>query len=87
MELHTIGIDLGKPVFHLVGLNVHGEVVVRKKFSRTRLLHFTANRHIGLIGKEDRRLATLTSPDAGQFRALAALPQRGSLRGGVPASG
>ena len=35
MELHTIGIDLGKTVFHLVGLNLHGEVVVRKKFSRT----------------------------------------------------
>jgi hypothetical protein len=31
MELHTIGIDLGKTVFHLVGLNLRGEVVVRKK--------------------------------------------------------
>ena len=43
MELHTIGIDLGKTVFHLVGLNERGEVVVRKKFSRKQLLHFTAN--------------------------------------------
>jgi hypothetical protein len=33
MELHTIGIDLGKTVFHLVGLDPRGEVVVRKKFS------------------------------------------------------
>jgi predicted NBD/HSP70 family sugar kinase len=33
VELHTIGIDLGKTVFHLVGLDLHGEVVVRKKFS------------------------------------------------------
>ncbi|MGA2237475.1 MAG: IS110 family transposase, partial [Terriglobales bacterium] len=40
MELHTIGIDLGKTVFHLVGLNPCGEVVVRKKFSRKQLLHF-----------------------------------------------
>jgi hypothetical protein len=32
MKLHTIGIDLGKTVFHLVGLNLRGEVVVRKKF-------------------------------------------------------
>ena len=39
MELHTIGIDLGKTVFHLVGLNLRGEVVVRKKFSRKQLLH------------------------------------------------
>jgi transposase len=52
MELHTIGIDLGKTVFHLVGLNLRGEVVVRKKFSRTRLLHFTANRQVELIGME-----------------------------------
>ena len=38
MEIHTIGIDLGKTVFHLVGLNVRGEVVVRKKCSRDQLL-------------------------------------------------
>jgi hypothetical protein len=25
-NLHTIGIDLGKTVFHLVGLNLRGEV-------------------------------------------------------------
>ncbi len=52
MELHTIGIDLGKTVFHLVGLNLRGEVVVRKKFSRTQVLRFTANVHVGLIGME-----------------------------------
>jgi len=52
MELHTIGIDLGKEVFHLVGLNLRGEVAVRKKFSRTQLLRFTANAHVELIGME-----------------------------------
>src|SRR5882762_5826194 len=52
MELHTIGIDLGKTVFHLVGVNVRGEVVVRKKFSRKQLLHFTANLQVELIGME-----------------------------------
>jgi transposase len=52
MELHTIGIDLGKTVFHLVGLNLRGEVVVRKKFSRRQLLHFTANLQVRLIGME-----------------------------------
>jgi hypothetical protein len=35
MEIRTIGIDLGKTVFHLVGFNARGEVVVRKKCSRT----------------------------------------------------
>lgn len=32
MELHTIGIDLGKTVFHLVGLNLRGEVVCARSF-------------------------------------------------------
>jgi len=52
MELHTIGIDLGKTVFHLVGLSLRGEVVVRKRFSRKQLLHFTANLQVELIGME-----------------------------------
>jgi transposase len=52
MEIHTIGIDLAKTVFHLVGLNVRGEVVVRKKFSRTQLICFTAKQRVQLIGME-----------------------------------
>src|SRR5216683_8411006 len=52
MQLHTIGIDLGKTVFHLVGLNLRGEVVLRKKFSRKQLLHFTVNLRVELIGME-----------------------------------
>ena len=54
MELSTVGIDLAKTVFHLVGLNMLGEVVVRKKVSRAQLLRFTANLDVerGLIGME-----------------------------------
>ena len=52
MEIDTIGIDLGKTVFHLVGLNMAGEVMVRRKFSRTQLLRFTANLCVRLIGME-----------------------------------
>ena len=52
MNIHTIGIDLGKTSFHLVGLSERGEVVVRKKFSRTELLRFTANRTVHVIGME-----------------------------------
>lgn len=52
MELHTAGIDLGKTVFHLVGLNQRGEVVVRKKFSRKQLLYFAANLQVKVIGME-----------------------------------
>jgi transposase len=52
MQIHTIGVDLGKTVFHLVGLNLRGEVVVRKKCSRSQLLQFTANVQVDLIGME-----------------------------------
>jgi transposase len=52
MEIRTIGIDLGKTVFHLVGVNARGEVVVRKKCSRVQLLRFTSNISLCLIGME-----------------------------------
>src|ERR1700693_10955 len=52
MELFTLGIDLGKTTFHLVGMNQRGEVIVRKRFSRVQLLHFTANLKVELIGME-----------------------------------
>jgi transposase len=52
MEIRTVGIDLGKSVFHLVGVSAAGEVIVRKKFSREKLLHFTANLRVERIGME-----------------------------------
>jgi transposase len=52
MEIRTIGIDLGKTVFHLVGVNARGEVVVRKKCSRLQLLRFTSYLPACLIGME-----------------------------------
>src|ERR1700744_536212 len=52
MEIRTIGIDLGKTVFHLVGVNARGGVVVRKKCSRTQLLRFTSKLRACLIGME-----------------------------------
>ena len=32
MEIRTVGIDLGKTLFHFVGANARGEVVVRRNF-------------------------------------------------------
>ncbi len=49
MELFTLGIDLGKTTFHVVGMNQSGEVVVRKRFSRVQLLHFTSNLKVKLF--------------------------------------
>jgi hypothetical protein len=34
MELHTIGIDLGKTLFHLVGLNPRGDLGTQEVFAQ-----------------------------------------------------
>jgi transposase len=52
MELQTLGIDLRKTSFHLVGLGLRDDVVVRKRMSRSQLLHFTSNLRVELIGME-----------------------------------
>jgi transposase len=52
MQIHSIGIDLGKTSFHLVALGERGKVVIRKKLSRQQLLSFTANLEPSLIGLE-----------------------------------
>ena len=52
MELQAIGIDLGKTLFHLVGVDACGNVVVRKRCSRTQLLRYTANLRVQRIGME-----------------------------------
>ena len=48
----SIGIDLGKTTFHLVALDCHAGVILRKKFSRSQLLAYTANLPWSLIGME-----------------------------------
>jgi transposase len=52
MQIHSVGIDLGKTTFHLVALGSAGKVLVRKKFSRKQLLAYTANMAASLIGME-----------------------------------
>jgi transposase len=52
MKIRALGIDLGKTVFHVVGLDESGQVVVRKRCSRTQLLTFTANLQARIIGME-----------------------------------
>jgi transposase len=51
MELHSLGIDLRKTVLHLAGLDVRGEIVVCRRFSRAQLLQFTGNLRARLIGR------------------------------------
>ena len=52
MHIASIGIDLGKTVFHLVALGERNKIVLRRKFSRSQLLAYTANLPSSLIGME-----------------------------------
>jgi transposase len=52
MSLQVLGIDLGKTVFHLVGLDSPGRVVIRKRCSRAQTLGFTENLQVQGIGME-----------------------------------
>ena len=52
MEIRTVGIDLGKAVFHVVALDTGGKIVLKKRFSRPQLLNFTLNLPTCLIGME-----------------------------------
>jgi transposase len=52
MEIATLGIDLSKTTFHILGQNLRGEIVLRRRLSRKQLLLFTTNRQPMLIGME-----------------------------------
>jgi transposase len=52
MTIRTIGIDLGKTTFHVVGIDEHGKIALKKRFSRAQLLAHTANLPCCLIGME-----------------------------------
>ncbi|MCU1222916.1 MAG: transposase family protein [Edaphobacter sp.] len=54
MQIHSIGIDLGKTTLHLVALGAAGQVLVKKKFTQKQLLAYTANLQTSLIGLEVR---------------------------------
>ncbi len=48
----TLGVDLGKNSFHLVGQDERGAIVLRLKLSRAQLAHRLANIPPCLIGME-----------------------------------
>lgn len=51
-DIRTIGIDLGKNVFHLVCMDETGEVVKRRKCTRPQLFAFFSNLEPVLVGME-----------------------------------
>ena len=52
MTVHVCGTDIGKTVFHLVGLSKEGHVVQKKRFSRKQLLTYMVNTPACLVGIE-----------------------------------
>ena len=52
MNVRVIGIDLGKTVFHLIGMDEEGTVVLKKRLSRSQLLKLLVNVPPCLIGME-----------------------------------
>ncbi|MGC2160443.1 MAG: hypothetical protein WA634_00915 [Silvibacterium sp.] len=49
MEIRVIGIDLAKSVFHLVGMDQHGKIVVRRRLSRSQMMVYTAKIRAGSL--------------------------------------
>jgi len=50
--INILGIDIGKSTFHLVGHDLSGQEVYRKKFSRPKLIQFLANAERTTIAME-----------------------------------
>ena len=40
MTTHVCGIDIGKTVFHLVGLSKEGQIIAKRRFKRKQLGRF-----------------------------------------------
>ncbi len=52
MDITTLGIDIGKSTFHLVGLDGRGHPALKQKLTREKLMRFIANLPACLIGME-----------------------------------
>jgi hypothetical protein len=52
MTAHVCGIDIGKTVFHLIGLSKEGKIVAKRRFTRKQLIIHMVNMPVCLIGME-----------------------------------
>jgi len=43
-DISVVGIDIAKRIFHLVGMDAQGQVILRKCLARGEVLSFMANR-------------------------------------------
>lgn len=51
-KLSVLGIDIAKQMFHLVGMNAHGTILLRKRLARAQVMTFIAQLSPTLIGME-----------------------------------
>jgi transposase len=51
-ELSVVGIDLAKSLFHLVGMDERGKIILRKRLARGEVLPFMAKLPRVLVGME-----------------------------------
>jgi len=51
-KLSVVGIDIAKQVFHLVGMDEHGTILMRKRLYRAQVMAFIAQLPPTLIGME-----------------------------------
>jgi transposase len=52
LTAHVCGIDIGKTVFHLIGLSEQGQIVLKKRLNRKQLITLTVNMPACLMGME-----------------------------------
>lgn len=52
MNVTTIGLDIAKNVFHLVGADAHGKQVLKKRLTRGKVVAYFANLSACLVGIE-----------------------------------
>ena len=88
-QFAVIGIDIGKNVFHLIGLDSRGAIVLKCKLSRSQLENRLANTPPCLIGMEACAFAGASRKNktGGVGRSplqscqIAALPETGAKNG------
>lgn len=52
MDITTLGIDVSKNIFHVIGTNRAGKPLIKDKFTRQKLAEFVAQHPPCLIGME-----------------------------------
>jgi transposase len=81
MNITTIGVDLAKTSFSLVGTNKHGKVVLRKTLSRNKLMSFITQCPPCLIGLQPKilsRIYSATARSVGSERRIAPIRRIGT---------